>query len=75
MFEGFFRCTVCDYSTVVDVENGVITEPDKCPREECGLGSMQLIHGSCSFYNKQIIRLQETPGIFTICLNKALILF
>jgi DNA replication licensing factor MCM4 len=46
---------------MVDVENGVIEEPTRCMRPECMQGSMQIVHGSCVFYNKQAIRLQETP--------------
>jgi DNA replication licensing factor MCM4 len=63
MKRGYFKCSLCDHVVLADVENGMLTEPEICTREECQQGTMQLVHGNCSFYNKQIIRLQETPGL------------
>ena len=61
----FFRCHVCDYTVEVDNDRGVINEPTRCERPECNSkNSMMLIHNRCEFSDKQICRLQETPGKF-----------
>ncbi|KAK4702874.1 DNA replication licensing factor MCM4, partial [Phenoliferia sp. Uapishka_3] len=58
----FFRCLSCSHTVSVEIDRGQIAEPDKCPREICGLqGSMSLIHNRCEFADRQIVRLQETP--------------
>ena len=47
------------------VENirGRISEPSRCPRNDCNtIGSMEIIHNRCIFSDKQLIKLQETPG-------------
>ena len=60
----FFRCLSCSHTVSVEIDRGQIAEPDKCPREICGLqGSMSLIHNRCEFADRQIVRLQETPGL------------
>ncbi|KAI4375689.1 hypothetical protein MLD38_013530 [Melastoma candidum] len=61
--EAVFRCLVCGhYSDPVRVERGRIGEPTRCMKEECAAkDSMQLVHNRCSFTDKQIVRLQETP--------------
>lgn len=42
---------------------GRIREPTTCPREVCkSKNTMRLVHNRCSFANKQVYRLQETPG-------------
>lgn len=62
----FFRCLVCSHTLPVDIDRGKIAEPDMCPREACqSKGTMSLIHNRCSFADKQVIRLQETPGAST----------
>ncbi|KAM5429166.1 MCM DNA helicase complex subunit [Microsporum canis] len=62
MKEAFFRCDVCFHCVRVDIDRGKIAEPTRCPRELCDAqNSMQLIHNRCTFADKQIIRLQETP--------------
>ncbi|CAO3669152.1 unnamed protein product [Umbelopsis ramanniana] len=62
MKEAFFRCLICDYTTMVGVDRGRIIEPTKCPRAQCqSENSMSLIHNRCVFADKQICRLQETP--------------
>lgn len=59
----FFRCLSCSHTVTVEIDRGQIAEPDKCPREVCGLqGAMSLIHNRCEFADRQIVRLQETPG-------------
>lgn len=62
MHRAFFRCSVCQNATTVMIDRGRIREPTRCPRDACkSQASMVLIHNRCSFMNKQIIRLQETP--------------
>ncbi|KAK2879378.1 hypothetical protein FQN49_000946 [Arthroderma sp. PD_2] len=62
MKEAFFRCDVCFHCVKVDIDRGKIAEPTRCPRQLCDTqNSMQLIHNRCTFADKQIIRLQETP--------------
>lgn len=58
----FFRCNVCEHTTVVEIDRGIIQEPTVCPRNACAQpNSMILIHNRCSFADKQIIKVQETP--------------
>ncbi|KAK4804677.1 hypothetical protein SAY86_004494 [Trapa natans] len=61
--EAVFRCLVCGfYSDPIRVERGRIVEPTRCPKDECAAqNSMSLVHNRCSFADKQIVRLQETP--------------
>ncbi|XP_077226022.1 minichromosome maintenance (MCM2/3/5) family protein isoform X2 [Tasmannia lanceolata] len=61
--EAIFRCLVCGYfSDPIVVDRGRINEPTRCGRQEClAKDSMMLIHNRCSFADKQIVRLQETP--------------
>ncbi|WEW57987.1 MCM DNA helicase complex subunit [Emydomyces testavorans] len=62
MKEAFFRCDVCQHSVKVDIDRGKIAEPTRCPRQICdSQNSMQLIHNRCTFADKQVIKLQETP--------------
>jgi hypothetical protein len=57
---GYFKCVDCGYGKLVPVSDSKVLEPEKCEREECP-GTMQIIHSRCQFYDKQIIRIQETP--------------
>jgi DNA replication licensing factor MCM4 len=57
---GFFKCNLCQYSLEVSVDDGKIKEPEKCANQNCN-GGMGIIHERSKFYNKQVIRLQETP--------------
>ncbi|WFD22540.1 DNA helicase [Malassezia equina] len=60
----FFRCLVCHHTVQVDIDRGRITEPQRCPRDQCNqLGSLSLIHNRCEFADRQVIRLQETPDV------------
>jgi DNA replication licensing factor MCM4 len=43
------------------VEDGKIKEPDVCENPNCGQPTMEIVHSRCTFYNKQLIRLQEVP--------------
>lgn len=62
MKEAFFKCTVCNHTVKVDIDRGKIAEPTKCPREACSSkDSMSIIHNRCTFADKQVIKLQETP--------------
>lgn len=48
----------------VEIDRGRISEPSACPRDVCGsVGTMSLIHNRSAFADRQVIRLQETPGI------------
>jgi DNA replicative helicase MCM subunit Mcm2 (Cdc46/Mcm family) len=54
---------VCQHTVQIDIDRGKIQEPERCPRDVCNVvGSMNLIHNRSVFMNKQVIRLQETPG-------------
>ena len=62
--QGFFRCSVCEQTMQVENDRGRIKEPSICPRDACkAKNSMRLVHNRCEFSNKQVYRLQETPGI------------
>lgn len=71
MKEAFFRCLVCEHTMTVHVDRGRIVEPTRCPREQCSAeNSMSLIHNRCGFADKQVARLQETPGMYVCRPNK-----
>lgn len=62
MKEAFFKCNVCGHSVNSQLDRGKIPEPTECPRARCGQkNSMQIVHNRCSFSDKQVIKLQETP--------------
>ena len=62
MQDAFFKCNVCNHSTVVSLDRGRIKEPTECPRPHCqSKNSMQIVHNRCTFQDKQVIKLQETP--------------
>ncbi|OAQ72413.1 DNA replication licensing factor mcm4 [Pochonia chlamydosporia 170] len=62
MKDAFFRCNVCNHSVNVGLDRGKIREPTECPRQICkSKNSMQIVHNRCSFEDKQVIKLQETP--------------
>lgn len=59
---GFFTCTQCNTSVTSENVKGRISEPTICPNPNCkALHSMVLVHNRCSFSDKQIIKIQETP--------------
>ena len=59
----FFRCGACNQTVNVDLDRGRIAEPTQCPRAACQRRDMmELIHNRSEFEDKQIVRLQETPG-------------
>lgn len=58
----FFRCMSCHHTIQAEIDRGKITEPARCPRDVCGaVSSLSLIHNRCTFADRQLIRLQETP--------------
>ncbi|AET41633.1 MCM DNA helicase complex subunit MCM4 Ecym_8360 [Eremothecium cymbalariae DBVPG len=60
----FFKCNVCNHTTAVEIDRGIIQEPLRCPRVACNQrNSMSLIHNRCSFADKQVVKLQETPDL------------
>ena len=60
----------------VEIDRGRIAEPDKCPRDVCGAtGSMSLIHNRSSFADRQVIRLQETPGMQSFSVHKPKVIY
>jgi len=60
MAEAFFKCSVCSASCTVKLERGRILEPTIC--QTCNTNhSYELIHNRCTFYDKQLIKLQESP--------------
>lgn len=62
MKDAFFRCNICNHSVNVGLDRGKIREPTECPRQICGSkNSMVIVHNRCSFEDKQVIKLQETP--------------
>ncbi|KAL2756317.1 hypothetical protein ACRALDRAFT_2042464 [Sodiomyces alcalophilus JCM 7366] len=62
MKDAFFRCNVCNHSVNVGLDRGKIREPTECPRPLCAQkNSMQIVHNRCSFEDKQVVKLQETP--------------
>lgn len=66
----FFRCLTCQHSVIVEIDRGQIAEPDRCPREVCGgVSTMSLVHNRCGFSDRQVVRLQETPGGFHLFLR------
>jgi len=58
--QAFFRCFVCQEAADVLIDRGRIDEPGTCPRCRT-LGSMEIVHNRCSYSDKQLVRLQETP--------------
>ncbi|KAK4752091.1 hypothetical protein SAY87_020889 [Trapa incisa] len=66
LFEKHIQARVYNLKTSVSMRNlnpsGRIVEPTRCPKDECAAqNSMSLVHNRCSFADKQIVRLQETP--------------
>lgn len=60
MREAFFKCMVCSFATMVEVERGRIAEPTLCLH--CNTNHcFQLIHNRSEFTDKQLIKLQESP--------------
>lgn len=59
----YFVCGSCGQVVTVESVRGNIAEPMRCPRDGCGaLHSMTIVHNRCLFSDKQLIKIQETPG-------------
>lgn len=68
MRTAFFKCANCDYCMTVENVKGKVQEPLKCPRNECHANhSMVLIHNRCIYSDKQLVKVQETPGKHLLC--------
>jgi DNA replication licensing factor MCM4 len=61
MREAFFKCIVCSFTTTVEIDRGRITEPTLCT--SCNTNHcFTLVHNRSQFTDKQMIKLQESPG-------------
>jgi DNA replication licensing factor MCM4 len=61
MREAFFKCIVCAYTTAVEIERGRIAEPTLCTN--CNTNHcFSLVHNRSQFTDKQMVKLQESPG-------------
>lgn len=61
MRAAYFRCNVCNSTEEVEVDiRDRIAEPSVCSRCHSKV-SMGIIHNLCTFSDKQVLRLQETP--------------
>lgn len=58
--EAFFRCTICQATTTVELDRGRIEEPSFCTHCNTRL-CMEMIHNRCAFTDKQLVKMQETP--------------
>lgn len=69
MREAFFRCNVCHNTAAVEVDRGRILEPTLCSM--CNTGySYSIIHNRSQFSDRQMVKLQESPGINILHLFK-----
>ncbi|XP_054016104.1 DNA replication licensing factor MCM4 [Hylaeus anthracinus] len=60
MREAFFKCTVCAFTTLVEIEKGRTKEPTVCAHCTHKY-SFTLVHNLSHFSDKQMIKLQEAP--------------
>lgn len=61
MRQGLFECSLCRNVVEVEIDRGRVEEPTLC--QHCHTNhSFQLIHNRCLFMDKQMIKLQESPG-------------
>ena len=63
MSEAFFKCIVCSFTTKVVIDRGRIAEPTLCSNCKTSF-SFSIIHNMSTFIDKQMIKLQESPGKF-----------
>merc|ERR1712216_449382 len=62
MLVALFRCTTpdCKHEVTVPLNYWTIDEPTRC--ESCGaVHSFQIVHNECTFADRQVLKLQETP--------------
>ncbi|KAL9653278.1 hypothetical protein ABK040_010985 [Willaertia magna] len=57
----FFKCSSCSSTKYVPLGGGRVKEPPKCTNDQCTQSCWTMIHNRCAFYDKQVIKLQETP--------------
>ncbi|XP_017892001.1 DNA replication licensing factor MCM4 [Ceratina calcarata] len=58
--EGCFKCSVCGFTVMLEVEKGKTREPTLCAH--CShKHSFSLIHNLSNFSDKQMVKLQEAP--------------
>uniref|UniRef100_A0A915IQA1 DNA replication licensing factor MCM4 n=1 Tax=Romanomermis culicivorax TaxID=13658 RepID=A0A915IQA1_ROMCU len=63
MRQGLFECMLCKNTIEMEIDRGRIEEPILC--QNCATShSFQLIHNRSLFMDKQIVKLQESPGKF-----------
>ena len=60
MREANFKCSICSFTTLVEVEKGRTNEPTVCGHCTHQY-SFTLIHNLSHFSDKQMIKLQEAP--------------
>lgn len=54
------RCSVCKFEANVEIEKGRISEPTLCTH--CNVNhTFFMVHNRCTFKDKQMIKLQESP--------------
>lgn len=63
MREALFRCTVCSLIEAVEIDRGRITEPKTCRLCSAKYSSI-LVHNRSVFSDKQLVKLQEAPGVY-----------
>ena len=68
MCEALFKCNVCKNTVSVEVEQGRINEPTVCTNCS-GHHTYMLIHNRSQFSDKQMIKLQEAPGLCLIMIE------
>jgi len=64
MMKALFRCSVedCKHEVEVHLNHWNIEEPKRC--EGCGAShSFEIVHNDCTFADRQILKLQETPEL------------
>ncbi|XP_076175723.1 disc proliferation abnormal [Ptiloglossa arizonensis] len=60
MREAYFKCSVCAFTTFIEIEKGKTKEPTVCAH--CAHKySFTLIHNLSHFSDKQLVKLQEAP--------------
>jgi len=60
--DAFFRCCMCGQEAKVQIIRGRVEEPNKCPNQHCqSVYSMKLVHNRSTFFDKQLVKIQETP--------------
>lgn len=60
MREAFFKCIICSFTTMVELDSGRIAEPTVCTHCNNNF-CFSLVHNRSQFSDKQIIKLQESP--------------